>query len=212
MNVAFEQPARPLVIGMLDHDRLRMSGPEQRAVAHWMMKVTLLYGLMRHWRDDVEPAVHPDGSDGWNHAISQEEKRADLHRLMEAGEMPPETTIAVIAASPESSGKQLLPRTDALHGGYSTTNLFTMLFEVVTRDHMASRHRTARRADPRWVMIWPPIAGDNASWPPKRLTSVVEIIKFQEVVSRTAHFMTMGPQREDNTPAALRRHLEDQGM
>src|SRR6266536_3991946 len=90
---------------------------------------------------------------------------------------------------PESSGKQLLPRTDARHGGYSTTNLFTMLFEVVTRDHMASRHRTARRADPRWVMIWPPIAGDNASWPPKRLTSVVEIIKFQEVVSRTAHFM-----------------------
>ncbi len=103
MNVAFEQPARPLVIGMLDHDRLRMSGPEQRAVAHWMMKVTLLYGLMRHWRHDVEPAVHPDGSDGWNHAISQGEKRADLHRSMEAGEMPPETTIAVIAASP---GKQ----------------------------------------------------------------------------------------------------------
>lgn len=212
MNVAFEQPARAIVISMLEAEPLRLSRADQRAVARWMMKVTLLYGLMRHWRDDVNPAVHPDGAVGWSQPVSQEQHRTDLIRLLDEGVFPDDTTICAIAVAPLVVGRPLVPRTDAHYGGYSTTNLLSLLFEVVTRDHLAARHRATRGADPRWSIIWPlGAAGEPTVWPPRR-TSVVEVLKFQEVVSRTAHFMSMGRQRDDNTPAALRRLIEGQGL
>lgn len=208
MNLAFEAPARPLILAMLEHEPLRLSTEQQLVVARWMMKVTLLWGLMRHWRDDVESAVHPRYADTYDAAASAERQRQDVMNLIETGEMPPGTTIAALAIVATTTERPLLPRTDGKYAGAGHTNFFTMVFEVVQRDAIASRHRTERRADSRWQLVWPPRPGDRFTWPPKRATSIVEMVRYQEVAARQSSFMTMGPNTAETQPSALREMME----
>jgi hypothetical protein len=195
MNDALEMPARELVIAMWDGVDLALGYEDARAIAAWVTKVEALYSLMRHWRDDVSPRVHPEGSDGWNAARNEATRRSDLFRLLDKGRLPPATTICALYMAGEGRTKPLGIRSDPQHGGYSATNLMPLLFETIFRDYQPGRHRSARQLDSRWTRLWPIRRDEVVHWPPRERTSVLDVIDYQAERLRQSHFMTMGSDR-----------------
>jgi hypothetical protein len=192
MNAAFEQPARDLVLAMWDGKTLQLSPTDARAVAAWILKVEALYALMRHWRDDVSPAVHPLSEPTWVATESEDRHRQDLLQLLNGGEPPPATTICAIYMSADERLRPLGIRTDGFHDGYSATNVMPLLFETVIRDHLAVPHRAVRSSDPRWVQLWPAESHESVPWPPQHTTSILDVLDYQAALSKQSHFMPMG--------------------
>ncbi|WP_375488707.1 hypothetical protein [uncultured Jatrophihabitans sp.] len=199
MNRSLEMPAQGLVTAMWDGAKLQLDYAGARNVAAWVVKVQTLYSLMRHWRNDAAPAVHPDGAATWSAEQSESIHRDDLQRLIEHGRLPPATTICALYMAAKDRSAPLGIRSDPQHRGYSATNLMPLMFEMVYRDYEPGLHSSARGLDARWVQLWPLKRDATVTWPPALATSVLDVIDYQAENIRRAHFMTMGADRAAST-------------
>jgi hypothetical protein len=171
MNVAFEQPAQPLLEILMLGEAIHLSADDQRVLANWITKTALMTALhegatppkqlLREWRQSGEP---PKGS------------RVSLACYSSPGEIPARGPLQVEVGeeSRETGGVlSFLPFVPILG---RLIPLFILVLNGPELRSVAEREGFA-------TQIWPPLM-DPASWPPARVDSrsVAALIDSWETV------------------------------
>ena len=190
MNVAFEVPARPVLLRMMSGARWPMTLDERRVAAFWMIKTDILYGILRIVRDNVEPGVHPKYQHRWDPGQRLADHRANLMRLTRDGIAPPRTIVsaALMEVVEPSRCIPITPRDDGDFVSRGVNVWMPLVYETIQGDRDPAAHATLRLDDGRFVVLWPPRMGESALWPPAPI-SFTEVRAFR--ASEHGHLMPL---------------------
>lgn len=191
-NRAFEEPARPVIKRMLSGTPFVLSTEDARHVGLWALKTEGFYGLMRHWRDDMQPSVHPQFAASYNQTEAAERRRLEQHALVYNLMPPVNSTVSVLWIRPGRAWRRqpILNRADGAFQTYGVTNVYPLLFESITGDAEPAEQQRMRHADPRFAVLWPVAEQHAVRWPPAP-ASLRDVVAYQARFGRRAHVLPL---------------------
>jgi hypothetical protein len=157
LNAVFENPAKPLLVEMLNGSVIELTVCDQVVLAAWFAKTAFVLGLT-----DTNPALSQEVIPGL---------RASLRSMLVTGMAPDHTTvrIAYMAYGAHQTRKRFLPPGWSDKSRYGIICVFStvgIVCETLTGEQSALAPLIdATKDDDRFIRIWPqPVT--SAVWPP----------------------------------------------
>lgn len=183
LGAVFENIAAPILKPMMTRQSVSLTPAQQKIVASWLLKTTLLHLFAVQARHDV---------------ILADPMRSMLLRLIDDPTPPPGTSIRIcrVATRVEEQPAKieladLLPDERPLVGYYNVSWQGAVGFEVLVGDPLTLRPFiiASDRSGVRFIRLWPPRASRRSqvlTWPPKAVVGQEELLAVRSAwASRT---------------------------